>query len=97
MENELTDFLRRIPWANRTLLENFFGVGSFDKMLAQNSPCIDPKDIIQNRKILLVNTRMSELGSEMSDFLGSFIISLILKEISRQGEHEAGKRILFSC
>ena len=40
MENELTDFLRRIPWANRTLLENFFGVGSFDKMLAQNSPCI---------------------------------------------------------
>lgn len=54
---------------------------------------LDPKDIIQNRKILLVNTRMSELGSEMSDFLGSFIISLILKEISRQGEHEAGKRI----
>ena len=41
MENELTDFLRRIPWANRTLLENFFGVGSFDKMLAQNSPCIE--------------------------------------------------------
>ena len=54
---------------------------------------LNPREIIENRKILLVNTRMSDLGSEMSDFLGSFIISLLLKEISRQGEHEAGKRI----
>ena len=38
------------------------------------------------------NTRMSELGSDLSDFIGSFIISVILKEISRQGENEYGKR-----
>ena len=41
MENELTDFLSRIPWANRTLLENFFGVSYFEKMLVQNSPDIE--------------------------------------------------------
>ena len=41
MENELTDFLRRIPWANRTLLENYFGISSFEKMLTENSADIE--------------------------------------------------------
>ena len=54
---------------------------------------LNPKDIIKNRKVLLVNTRMSELGSELSDFIGSFIISVILKEISRQGENDPSARI----
>ena len=54
---------------------------------------LDPKDIIKNRKVLLVNTRMSELGSDLSDFIGSFIISVILKEISRQGENDPSARI----
>lgn len=53
---------------------------------------LNPAEIIRNKKILLVNTRMSELGSDLSDFIGSFIISVILKEISRQGENESGKR-----
>ena len=51
------------------------------------------KDIIGNKKILLVNTRMSELGLDLSDFIGSFIISVILKEISRQGENDLSGRI----
>ena len=54
---------------------------------------LDPKDIIENRKVLLVNTRMSELGSDLSDFIGSFIISVILKEIARQGENDPSARI----
>lgn len=54
---------------------------------------LNPKDIIEKRNILLVNTRMSDLGSELSDFIGSFIISIILKEISRQGENDPSRRI----
>ena len=54
---------------------------------------LNPKDIIGNKKILLVNTRMSELGSDQSDFIGSFIISVILKEIARQGEDDPSRRI----
>ncbi len=54
---------------------------------------LNPKDIIENRKVLLVNTRMSELGSDLSDFIGSFIISVILREISRQGENDPSARI----
>ena len=47
---------------------------------------LNPTDIIKNKKILLVNTRMSQFGSELSNFIGSFVINIILKEISRQGE-----------
>ena len=54
---------------------------------------LNPKDIIENKKILLVNTRMSEFGSDLSDFIGSFIISVILKEIARQGENDPSVRI----
>ena len=54
---------------------------------------LSPKDIIENKKIFLVNTRMSDLGSDQSDFIGSFIISVILREISRQGENDPSKRI----
>ena len=54
---------------------------------------LNPKDIIENKKILLVNTRMGDLGSDQSDFIGSFIISVILREISRQGENDSSKRI----
>ena len=41
MEDELTDVLCRIPWANCTLPENFFGVNSFTRKLAHNSPGIE--------------------------------------------------------
>ena len=47
---------------------------------------LNPSDIIKNKKILLVNTRMSQFGSELSNFIGSFVINIVLKEISRQGE-----------
>ena len=53
----------------------------------------DPGDIIRNKKILLVNTRMSKFGSELSNFLGSLIINVILREISRQGETDNSDRV----
>lgn len=53
---------------------------------------LNPADIISGKKILLVNTRMSMYGSELSDFLGSLIVNIILREISRQGESAAEKR-----
>ena len=53
---------------------------------------LNPTDIIRNKKILLVNTRMSRFGSELSNFIGSFVINIILKEISRQGEDASNNR-----
>ncbi len=53
---------------------------------------LNPTDIIQKKKILLVNTRMSLFGSELSNFIGSFVINIILKEISRQGENSLSNR-----
>lgn len=53
---------------------------------------LDPTDIIRKKKILLVNTRMSLFGSELSNFIGSFVINIILKEISRQGEDALDNR-----
>jgi hypothetical protein len=47
---------------------------------------LDPGDIVRNRKILIVNTRMSKFGSEMSDFVGSLIINVLMREIARQGD-----------
>ena len=37
MENELTDFLRRLPWASHDLLQNYFGRKRFDEMLQECS------------------------------------------------------------
>ncbi|MBQ6520206.1 MAG: type IV secretion system DNA-binding domain-containing protein [Anaerolineaceae bacterium] len=53
---------------------------------------LNPTEIINKKQILLVNTRMSQFGSELSNFIGSFVINIILKEISRQGESAFEKR-----
>ena len=37
MKNKLIDFLRRMPWASRELLENYFGVEDLEKNLLQYS------------------------------------------------------------
>jgi Type IV secretory pathway, VirD4 components len=60
-----------------------------DPMLALFSTggsSLNPGEIIQKRQILLVNTRMSRFGSELSDFVGSMLINVLIREISRQGE-----------
>ena len=37
MENELTDFLRRLPWASRDLLQNYFGKDQFEHLLQEST------------------------------------------------------------
>ena len=37
MDNELTDFLKRLPWANHDLLQNYFGPDRFEEMMQLNS------------------------------------------------------------
>ena len=47
------------------------------------------QQLIQERKILLINTNIPNLGKEMSDFLGSLILNIISNMILAQGEIES--------
>lgn len=62
------------------------------ELFSSPSSKLIPSKIINERKILVVNTRMSRFGSEMSDFIGSLIVNAIMREITRQGEGKADKR-----
>ena len=37
MENELIDFLKRLPWASHNLLQNYFGPDKFEELLRMNT------------------------------------------------------------
>ncbi len=37
MENELTDFLGRLPWASQDLLQNYFGKEKFESLLCEST------------------------------------------------------------
>ena len=37
MENELTDFLRRLPWASQDLLQNYFGKEKIESLLCEST------------------------------------------------------------
>jgi len=54
---------------------------------------LDIRDIVEGRKVLVVNTRMSRQGPELSNFVGSLIINVLLREIARQGEAKEADRI----
>jgi len=54
---------------------------------------LDLREILERRKLLIVNTRMSRQGPELSSFVGSLIINVLLREISRQGESREAERI----
>ena len=41
MKNELIDFLRRLPWASRTLLDGYLGIDKADELLKQCSDEIE--------------------------------------------------------
>ena len=53
---------------------------------------LKPAEILTDRKILIVNTRMSRYGSELSDFVGSLIVNVLMREITRQGEANKDRR-----
>jgi hypothetical protein len=54
---------------------------------------LDLRDIVEGRRVLVVNTRMSRQGPELSNFVGSLIINVLLREIARQGEDREEDRI----
>jgi len=54
---------------------------------------LDLRDILEGRKLLIVNTRMSRQGPELSSFVGSLITNMLLREIARQGDAQEADRI----
>jgi len=54
---------------------------------------LDLRDILEGRKLLIVNTRMSRQGPELSSFVGSLITNVLLREIARQGDANEADRI----
>jgi hypothetical protein len=54
---------------------------------------LEISEIIQRRQVLVINTGMNKYGSEISDFVGSLMINVILRELVRQGEKTAGNRV----
>lgn len=53
---------------------------------------LDIAEIIGDRRLLLINTGMNKYGSEVSDFVGSLIINVMLREIIHQGERSPDNR-----
>jgi hypothetical protein len=47
---------------------------------------LDLDEIIRQRRMLVINTRMSRYGPEMSSFVGSLMINVLLRQLARQGE-----------
>lgn len=54
---------------------------------------LDVGQIIRERNVLVINTGMNKYGSEVSDFVGSLMINVILMELVRQGEKVPGSRV----
>lgn len=47
---------------------------------------LDIGETLREREILIINTRKSLFGADVSSFVGSLMINIILREIARQGE-----------
>jgi len=54
---------------------------------------LDIGDIVRNRNVLVINTGKNKYGAEVSDFVGSLIINVILMELVRQGEKTPRNRV----
>ncbi len=61
-------------------------------LLSSPKSVLDIGEILQERKILIINTRKSHLGADVSDFVGSLLINVLLREIARQGEASPEQR-----
>jgi hypothetical protein len=53
---------------------------------------LDVGQIIRDRSVLVINTGMNKYGSEISDFVGSLMINVVLMDLVRQGEKSPGHR-----
>ncbi|MBM3122700.1 MAG: DUF87 domain-containing protein [Chloroflexi bacterium] len=53
---------------------------------------LDIAKVIRDRNVLVINTGMNRYGSEISDFVGSLMINVVLMDLVRQGEKAPGHR-----
>jgi hypothetical protein len=53
---------------------------------------LDVGQTIRDRNVLVVNTGMNKYGSEISDFVGSLLVNVVLMDLVRQGEKVPGNR-----
>ncbi|MCX6071742.1 MAG: type IV secretion system DNA-binding domain-containing protein, partial [Chloroflexi bacterium] len=54
---------------------------------------LDVGQVIRDRNVLVVNTGMNKYGAEISDFVGSLMVNVVLMELVRQGEKAPGRRV----
>jgi hypothetical protein len=54
---------------------------------------MDIGKIFRNRQVLVINTGKNKYGAEVSDFVGSLMINLVLMELIRQGEKTPRNRV----
>ncbi len=54
---------------------------------------LDLGEVISRRQILIINTRFSGLGEELSNFSGSLLLNLLMRAVARQGERRAEERV----
>ncbi len=50
-------------------------------------------EIVRDRNVLVINTGKNKYGSEVSDFVGSLMINIVLMELIRQGERAFHSRV----
>ncbi|MEJ2562068.1 MAG: type IV secretion system DNA-binding domain-containing protein [Anaerolineales bacterium] len=50
-------------------------------------------EIVRDRNVLVINTGKNKYGSEVSDFVGSLMINIVLMELIRQGEKNFRSRV----
>lgn len=62
-------------------------------LFSASSSKLDLTDVIRDRLCLIVNTRMSKYGKELSGFVGSMIVDLLIREVTRQGEQIQSDRV----
>jgi hypothetical protein len=53
---------------------------------------LDLGQLIRERQVLIINTQKSHFGADVSDFAGSLLINLVLRQIARQGEQTPDER-----
>ncbi len=54
---------------------------------------LDLAEVINERQLLVINTGMSHYGAEISNFVGSLIINVMLRELVRRGEQSPDSRV----
>jgi len=82
------------PYTRETIIQSvLYKAHRFEEkpllhLFSSSRSALDLRDILEGRKLLIVNTRM-----ELSSFVGSLITNVLLREIARQGDANEADRI----